>query len=318
MTGHHRRPGPTLDTPRRRFLAGLVGLFGLGTIATLIRNRIAVTTSTSLSRSTSATTPGTTTASSQAATSGSEAGQGAATTSTTGAESAATSEVDATTQASTVDAATQPATTRPQPTVTSNVTAGAGLLLLEKAGWGAQPEGPGFVNHTVTKITVHHTAAVLGSNAKAPARIRQHQNYHQDQGWPDIAYHVMIDQAGNLYEGRPMNYRGDTFTSYDPDGHFLPCLEGDYNTETPTEIQLEALARLCAWAAGQWGVDPGVIGGHRDYAQTTCPGAQLYDDISEGSLGARVAEILTDGVPGLTYLRGAAATAAVAAIEAGG
>ena len=192
------------------------------------------------------------------------------------------------------------------------------MILLEKQAGGAQPEGEGFVSHSVSRITVHHTAVELITNSKAPARIRQHQTYHQSLGWPDIAYHVMIDRAGNLYEGRPMDYRGDTATSYDPSGHFLPCLEGDYNAETPTDVQIEALAQLCAWASTRWGIDPSAIGGHRDFASTSCPGAQLYDDISSGTLAARVSEIVVGGSSSLSYLRGADAAAVVAAIEAGG
>lgn len=241
-------------------------------------------------------------------------------------EATSTTDLPTTAPASTTPAASDTTTsivgeattsTQPATTVTS-VGAGAGLILLERAAWGARAVGDGFVAHTVSLITVHHTAVVLGTNSQAPARVRQHQNYHQGLGWPDIAYHVMIDRAGNLYEGRPVEYRGDTATSYDPTGHFLPCLEGDYNTQTPTEVQMEALARLCAWASDRWGVEPASIGGHRDYAATSCPGGRLYDHISSGSLERRVSEIMAGGAPSLSYLRGAEAASVIAAIEAEG
>ena len=83
-------------------------------------------------------------------------------------------------------------------------------------------------------------------------------------------------------------------------------------------VQMEALAQVCAWAAGRWGVDASLIGGHRDFAATSCPGDELYDDISTGALAGRVSEILSSGAPSLNYLRGQAATDVVAAIEAGG
>ena len=52
-------------------------------------------------------------------------------------------------------------------------------------------------------MTLHHTAVVLGDNSNAPARLRQHQRYHQnDRGWIDIAYHVSVDRNGNIYEAR--------------------------------------------------------------------------------------------------------------------
>lgn len=327
MTGLHRRPDQPHDATRRRFLTGLVGLFGIGTIATLLRNRgFSAAPSTTTSSVTSQASVPANTVSSSSSTSKTTTTQGPTTTSTqeaptTSAETTTTTtevETTSTTQPTTVTTEAGPTTTQPATTVTTTPTAGAGLILLEKAAWGAQPEGAGFVGHSVTRITVHHTAVVLGSNSSAPARIRQHQNYHQSQGWPDIAYHVMIDKAGNLYEGRPLEFRGDTFTSYDPSGHFLPCLEGDYNTEVPTEVQMEALARVCAWAANRWSIDPSEISGHRDFAATSCPGGEVYDDISGGSLAARVAEIMESSVPTLSYLRSDAGAAVVASIEAGG
>ena len=52
-------------------------------------------------------------------------------------------------------------------------------------------------------MTIHHTAVVLGNNSNAPARLRQHQQYHQDsQGWIDIAYHIGVDRNGNIFELR--------------------------------------------------------------------------------------------------------------------
>ena len=77
-------------------------------------------------------------------------------------------------------------------------------------------------------MTIHHTAAVLGDNANAPARLLQHQRYHQEkQGWIDIAYHLSVDRRGNIYELREPTLVGDTATRYDPTGHFLVVCEGD-------------------------------------------------------------------------------------------
>ena len=314
MTGRHRNPDPATDLSRRRFLAGLVGVAGLGTLATVLRKWMAAGESGATTVTTSAAAaPTSTTAATTASTAATSTTTRAA--STTTFESTTTSSPDSTT--TTEPPTTTSTSSEPTTTTTTAATAGGTLVLLEKQAWGAEPEGDGFQAHSIVRITVHHTAVVLGTNSKAPARFRQHQTYHQSQGWPDLAYHVMIDRAGNLYEGRPMEYRGDTFTSYDPSGHFLPCLEGDFNSESPTGLQIEALAQLCAWAANRWGIDIETIGGHRDYASTSCPGTNLYDDLSGGSLEGRVAEILAGGAPSLAYLRGADAVAVVAAVEAG-
>ena len=67
-----------------------------------------------------------------------------------------------------------------------------------------------------SSIALRHTAAALATVAQAPGRLRSHQRFHQEQGWPDIAYHYGIDLAGNVYELRDPRLAGDTFTDYDP------------------------------------------------------------------------------------------------------
>ena len=219
----------------------------------------------------------------------------------------------------TIAAETAPSTTATAspPEATTTTLPRPSLLLIEKAAWGAEPAQPGFEAHTPSRITIHHTATLLEENSRAPAAILQHQEYHRSLGWPDLAYHVMIDRAGNLYEGRPMEYRGDTATNYDPGGHFLPCLEGDYREEVPSEVQWEALAMLCAWAADRWGIDVSLIGGHKDFAETTCPGDNVYQKLEDGSLADRVSEILDGQTPRLEYLRGEEAVAVVEAVASG-
>lgn len=317
MSGRHR---PPQDSGRRRFLGGLAAAALVGTFGSVVRGwwgggSSSTTAGVGAAPSSTGRPPTTNTESTSTAVSTSSATSVEPT--TTGAPTTSTEAATTSSEASTTS--TEAATpTSGAATTTSAVTAGGtAITLFEKAAWGARPEGSGLVEHQIGAIMVHHTAVVLGSNANAPARFRQHQRFHQEQGWADIAYHVMIDREGNLYEGRPMWAKGDTFTEYDPTGYFLPCVEGDYDSETPTAAQLEALARLCAWAANRWGIDPAAIVGHRDEASTTCPGGNLYSHVAGGDLAARVGAVQGQ-VTELAYLRGEEAAAAVAAIEAGG
>ncbi|MCP3997146.1 MAG: N-acetylmuramoyl-L-alanine amidase [bacterium] len=173
-----------------------------------------------------------------------------------------------------------------------------------------------FTLHVIEWITVHHTAVVLEDNADAPARIRQHQEYHQGRGWPDLAYHYVIDAGGNIYEGRPVDAVGDTGTDYDPTGHFLVCCEGDFNQQEITAAQYKSLVQMLAWGSVEFGVDPAAIQGHRDLAATSCPGDSLYTLIADGTLSSDVARA-TEMVAGLARVCGEAGQQAVAAIESG-
>lgn len=222
----------------------------------------------------------------------------------------------ATPSTTTATSAASPSTTTIQSTTTSSIPPPMQLQVIERPGWGAREANEGYGSHVIERLTVHHTAVELIDNRSAPERLRGHQRFHQQHGWADIAYHFAIDRNGNVYEARPTSAPGDTFTNYDPTGHFLPVLEGDYDSQEPTEIQIEALVLLLAWAAERFDVAPATIGGHRDYAATSCPGDRVYALIADGSMERRVADRVESGGVELAFLRGDDALARVDAIEA--
>ncbi|MEA2002232.1 MAG: peptidoglycan recognition family protein [Actinomycetota bacterium] len=207
-----------------------------------------------------------------------------------------------------------PATTTPATTTSPSRSA---IPVICRDAWGAQPVTGDFTKHTIDRIMVHHTAVVLAANGEAPGRARQHQDYHQGLGWPDLAYHYLIDANGNVYEGRPLDAVGDTATEYDPTGYLLVCCEGDFNKQEIGVAQVAALVDMLAWGAAEFGVDPVAIRGHRDVASTTCPGDHLYRLLEDGSLIAAVSAAIDAGAPALSLLCGEEAVALVAAIEAG-
>jgi hypothetical protein len=148
--------------------------------------------------------------------------------------------------------------------------------------------------------------------------LRHDQRYHQDQkGWIDIAYHVGVDRNGNLYELRNPAIAGDTATDYDTTGHFLVLCEGDFDQEAVSEAQLHGTAVVFAWAAKSFGVATNTLAGHRDFAQTSCPGANLYAHLSSGDLKRRIDDLLASGGVDLQHFCGPDAAARVAVIEAG-
>jgi len=165
-------------------------------------------------------------------------------------------------------------------------------------------------------MTVHHTAVVLGDNANAPARLRQHQQYHQGKGWIDIAYHLSVDRKGNIYELRDLNLVGDTATSYNPAGHFLVVCEGNFDEEQITEEQLNGAALAFAWAAEQYGIPADRLAGHKDASgDTSCPGSSLYARIPD--LKDRVGALLATPPVNLQKICGPEADAIVAEIASG-
>jgi hypothetical protein len=204
------------------------------------------------------------------------------------------------------------------PTPRARLTSAESALLLCREAWGARPARPGGKRHTITRMTLHHEAVVLGDNRNAPERLRKDQLYHQDQkGWIDIAYHVAVDRNGNLYELRNTGLAGDTATDYDTSGHFLVLCVGDFDQEAVSEAQLHGTALAFAWAAQNFGIKSDTLAGHRDFAQTSCPGANLYAHLSSGDLKRRIDTLLAGGGVNLERFCGPAAATRVAAIEAG-
>lgn len=239
--------------------------------------------------------------------------------STTTTASAPTSSSSTSTSASvpsTSSTSSTTTTTTSAPTTTTTTVVGSTaaalngttLEVIPRSAWGAVPAGA-FISHQIDRITVHHSAVGFLDNRLGPARIRQHQNYHQSLGWPDLAYHLVIDRLGNVFEGRPFTAVGDTGTDYDPTAHFLPMCEGNFDEHDPSAAQLDALAAVVGWARAAFSTD--VVAGHRDVASTTCPGDRLASQL-DGVIG------VSDGYLGLSLvvLSHEEGAARVAGIEA--
>lgn len=179
------------------------------------------------------------------------------------------------------------------------------IRIVAKADWDAMDVAGEFQTHTLERMTVHHTAVLIDDPTLGPDRARQHQKFHIERGWPDLAYHYLVDPLGIIYEGRPVDTVGDTGTSYDPTGHFLVCCEGNFDEQDPTSAQLQAATWLLAWAAVEFSLDPSAITGHRDWAETSCPGDALYAAISTGSLETQVKSLIDDQTFKLNLSQGA-------------
>jgi hypothetical protein len=203
------------------------------------------------------------------------------------------------------------------PSTRARLTSAESALLVCRQAWGARPARPGGKRHTITRMTLHHEAVVLGDNRNAPERLRKDQRYHLDKGWIDIAYHVAVDRNGNLYELRNTELAGDTATDYDTTGHFLVLCEGDFDQEAVSEAQLHGTALAFAWAAQNFHIKTDTLAGHRDFAQTSCPGKNLYAHLSSGDLKHRIDDLIAAGGVNLERFCGPDAAARVAAIEAG-
>ncbi len=205
--------------------------------------------------------------------------------------------VTATTGSPPVPSTTSPTTSAPPSTTTPDTRS---FVLRSRQAWGARPPVESLLlprSGAMRYLTVHHAGDTLGITG--PERFRSWQGWHMDErGWGDLAYHYIIGVDGVVWTGRDVGLRGDTATSYDPDRHFLVVVEGNFDVVEPTPAQLRTLPLVLAWAAATWEVPTASIAGHKDYAATACPGANLYSYLRSGALRADVEAVLAAGGAG--------------------
>lgn len=142
------------------------------------------------------------------------------------------------------------------------------------------------VPQRITSITLHHegSARPLRPEDDPVAGLRALQSWgERDRNWWDVPYHYLIDLDGHVYEGRDWHYMGETNTTYDPSGHLLISILGNYNLQEPTKAQLDAIADVMAWAVKKFDVPLDSIRGHYQYAETNCPGKNLRKYLEDGT-----------------------------------
>jgi hypothetical protein len=166
-----------------------------------------------------------------------------------------------------------------------------GTPIVTRSAWGGLPAAAEMRPHEIHSITIHHTAGRINRDKPLAQKMRDLQTFSQcacplgngrvKAAWADIPYHYFVDHEGMVAEGRDVRFAGDTNTAYDPAGHLLIVLEGNFEEEEPTTAQIATLRRLVDGFRARYGVPAERIDGHRDHAPTLCPGEKLYEMIPE-------------------------------------
>lgn len=160
------------------------------------------------------------------------------------------------------------------------------------AGWGGTPADPARARrHTITHITLHHQGEPFKAGTDPRQYLRNLQNWSRNtKGWLDIPYHYIIDLEGRTYAGRDIAYAGDKNTEYDPSGHALIEVVGNFEEVEPNQAQLDAVVDVMTMLAKQHDVPVERIASHRDHSdKTVCPGANLYRYVQSGYFREQVA-----------------------------
>ncbi|NLS79647.1 MAG: SpoIID/LytB domain-containing protein, partial [Chloroflexi bacterium] len=165
-------------------------------------------------------------------------------------------------------------------------------VVISRAGWGANEAymtwAPEY--RPVKTFIIHHTVTSSGGVDPA-AVVRAIYYYHAvTHDWGDIGYNYVIDDRGNIYEGRTggEGVVGGHAKNYNF-GSIGIALLGDYESASPASAAVASLVELIAWKGNRHFVHPTGSGffidqtlpnimGHRDASDTgtTCPGDGAY------------------------------------------
>ncbi len=181
---------------------------------------------------------------------------------------------------------------------------------ITEAGAGSLYRWPLQYAQSVSLIIVHHTALPVGKEKRSGTeRMRALYQYHaSSQGWGDIGYHYVIDESGEIYEGRMGGKNvvgGHAFCNNI--GTIGIALMGNFENEQPTKRQIDSLQWLAAHLASENGIDlhravtfhgktfSSPIIRHRDVLSTACPGyylatafPQIVKNVQSGNISAPV------------------------------
>ena len=160
--------------------------------------------------------------------------------------------------------------------------------------WGGSTAASAAPPQQITHITLHHQGETWKDGADIEAYLRRLQQWSRlTKHWADIPYHYVIGPDGRIYAARPLSQPGDTNTEYDPRGHALVMLVGNFEEQQPTLAQLSAAVELTAWLAREHHLGTDAIASHKDYSQqTVCPGKNLYAYLESGWFRAEVGKRL--------------------------
>ncbi len=205
--------------------------------------------------------------------------------------------------------------------------------VVSRREWGANEairKRPTYQSR-VDAVVVHHTVNANDyTEAEAPAIMRSIYAFHvRGRGYDDIAYNMLVDRFGRLFEGRAGGFRSRAIKGSHTGGFNVRTLGvamiGDQDAAAPAAPMADAVARVASWAADTWQFDPRGqttlvskgssrypsgqrvtvrrLLGHRDLSNTACPGRFAYPllpDLRDRAwrlLAPVITDVVVEGAP---------------------
>lgn len=192
--------------------------------------------------------------------------------------------------------------------------------ILPSSSWGSPgwsyancPGGPA-TTRAVDAVVVHHTATTTGYTADQVDDVLRsiHRFHTRTRRWCDIAYNVLVDRFGRIWEGRTggasLPIRGGHARGFNTATTGIALL-GDFDGHRVPDAAVDAVSLITAWKAAANDFDPagsvervsggstsiargrrvviGRVSGHRDVSSSTCPGRHGHGTLHDVRRRAR-------------------------------
>ncbi|MFF4057755.1 peptidoglycan-binding protein [Streptomyces sp. NPDC001708] len=153
--------------------------------------------------------------------------------------------------------------------------------IISRATWGAKPWNGTPASVSLTKRTeffVHYDGGAHITRT-GYAIMRAIEAEHLGNGWSGVGYNFVVDQAGNIYEGRGWTLQGAHCPNHNTTGIGVQIAIG--GDQEPSAKALAACRALYEEACKKTGRNLAKRG-HRDGFATACPGTKLYAWVKAG------------------------------------
>ena len=151
--------------------------------------------------------------------------------------------------------------------------------VIPRTTWAKGDPVPRLMNRMlpVKRITLHHDGMDTFT-ASAYDAARNHleliRRSHRNNNWGDIGYHFLIDPAGRVWQGRPLEWQGAHVRAQN-EGNLGICVMGNFEKQRPNSNQLRQIEAFTAALMRTYRVPVREVFTHQELAQTACPGKNL-------------------------------------------
>jgi N-acetylmuramoyl-L-alanine amidase len=133
------------------------------------------------------------------------------------------------------------------------------------------------MQNTPTKVIVHHSAAVTPlPQFDAINQWHKERQFTLSQLGHYVGYHYVIEKDGTVIQARNEGEEGCHTIGQNKQSIGV-CMVGNFDTETPTPEQEDALGKLLSMLIQKYKIQITDILPHRKFAEKSCYGSSLPD-----------------------------------------